>query len=187
MLPLLAQPLKSSPSATLGLCQRLQSPRLIALTGHRITLSKRVRFSRRSLSFCAAFLRIDERKPAAQQTRDFRYGSNPVFRVFPQHVRLGADSVAKLGCICQRSSSVSFCRALSRSPVEGAAASTHQHQRLTQRLQRASDCDRRWGTAEEVNEPPQVLRGCGEQHLVPRAAQASQSKPVEPEVLALAR
>ena len=76
---------------------------------------------------------------------------------------------------------MSFCRALSRSPVEGAAASTHQHQRLTQRLQRASDCDRRWGTAEEVNEPPQVLRGCGEQHLVPRAAQASQSKPVEPE------
>ncbi len=99
----------------------------------------------------------------------------------PLEFRLRRDSVAKLGCICQRSSSVSFCRALSRSPVEGAAASTHQHQRLTQRLQRASDCDRRWGTAEEVNEPPQVLRGCGEQHLVPRAAQASQSKPVEPE------
>src|SRR6266516_5555033 len=99
MLLLLAQPLKSSPSATLGLCQRLQSPRLIALTGHRITLSKRVRFSRRSLSFCAAFLRIDERKPAAQQTRDFRYGSNPVFRMFPLHVRLGAASRIPSGTV----------------------------------------------------------------------------------------
>ena len=33
----------------------------------------------------------------------------------------------------------------------------------------------------ELGEPPQVLRGCGEQDLVPGAAQASQSKPVEPE------
>ena len=33
----------------------------------------------------------------------------------------------------------------------------------------------------ELDEPPQVLRGCGEQNLVPRAAQASQPKPVEPE------
>ena len=38
----------------------------------------------------------------------------------------------------------------------------------------------RW-PAKELDEPPQVLRGCGEQNLVPRTAQASQPKPVEPE------
>ena len=59
--------------------------------------------------------------------------------------------------------------------------SAPRHQRLTQRLRRASSCERWWGTAEQLDEPPQVLRGCGEQHLVPDAAQASQSKPVEPE------
>ena len=36
-------------------------------------------------------------------------------------------------------------------------------------------------TAEELGKPPQVLRGSGEQDLVPRAAQATQSKPIEPE------
>ncbi len=70
---------------------------------------------------------------------------------------------------------------LSRSPVEGAAASAHRPPTLPQRLHRATSRDWRWGTAEDLNEPPQVLRGCGEQHFVPRAAQASQSKPVEPE------
>jgi hypothetical protein len=28
-----------------------------------------------------------------------------------------------------------------------------------------------WGTAEKPGEPPQVLRGCGEQHIAPDAAQ----------------
>ena len=73
-----------------------------------------------------------------------------------------------------------FAVSLSRTPVEGVSGSTRRHRHLT-RLRRASSYDRRWGTAEELNEPPQVLRGCGEQHLVPRAAQASQSKPVKPE------
>ena len=36
-------------------------------------------------------------------------------------------------------------------------------------------------TAEELGKPPQVLRGSGEQDLIPRAAQATQSKPIEPE------
>jgi hypothetical protein len=36
-----------------------------------------------------------------------------------------------------------------------------------------------WGTADELGEPPKVLRGSCEQHLVPNAAQSSQSKPVE--------
>jgi hypothetical protein len=35
--------------------------------------------------------------------------------------------------------------------------------------------------AEELGEAAQVLRRRGEQHLVPGAAQAPQSKPVEPE------
>src|SRR6266498_2695196 len=95
--------------------------------------------------------------------------------------RFRRDSVAKLGCICQRSSSVSFCRALvplSRRGSCGIDASAPTPDATPTAGKRR---DRRWGTAEEVNEPPQVLRGCGEQHLVPRAAQASQSKPVEPE------
>ena len=41
---------------------------------------------------------------------------------------------------------------------------------------------RRWRrTVEKLDEPPQILRGCGEQDLISRAGQASQSKPVEPE------
>jgi len=35
--------------------------------------------------------------------------------------------------------------------------------------------------AEELDGPLQVLRGCGEQDLVPGAAQAAQSKSIEPE------
>src|SRR5258708_6777048 len=62
------------------------------------------------------------------------------------------------------------------SSVEGVAAPTPDG-----RLGWASSCERSWGTAEQLDESPQVLRGCGEQHLVPRAAQASQSKAVEPE------
>src|SRR5829696_4324938 len=48
---------------------------------------------------------------------------------------------------------------LSRSPVEGVAASTH---RLTQRLRWASGCERWWSAAEQLDESPQVLRRCGE-------------------------
>src|SRR6516164_7453596 len=48
-------------------------------------------------------------------------------------------------------------------------------------LRRTSRRRQWWRTANELDEPPQVLRGCGEQHLVSRAAQASQSKPVQPE------
>ena len=59
----------------------------------------------------------------------------------------------------------------------GAAASTHR--RLTRQLC-GTGLRRQWRWP-ELDEPPQVLRGRGEQDLVPRAAQASQPKPVEPE------
>ena len=45
----------------------------------------------------------------------------------------------------------------------------------------ASNSQRWRGTAEELGEPPQVLRSCREQHFVPDAAQAPQPEPVEPE------
>jgi hypothetical protein len=32
---------------------------------------------------------------------------------------------------------------------------------------------------EELGKPPEVLRGCGEQHLIPGAAQAAQPKSIE--------
>jgi hypothetical protein len=56
-----------------------------------------------------------------------------------------------------------------------------RRRRLTHQLCGAGlRCQWRW-PAKELDEPAQVLRGCGEQNLVPRAAQASQAKPVEPE------
>ena len=73
-----------------------------------------------------------------------------------------------------------FCRALFRCPDEGVAASTHRYQRLTHQLCWTGRRQWRW-TAKKLDEPPQVLRGCCEQDLVPRTGQASQSKPVEPE------
>src|SRR5262245_3865795 len=42
------------------------------------------------------------------------------------------------------------------------SGSIRRDRRLTRRLGGTSGCDRRWGTAEELNEPPQILRGCGE-------------------------
>jgi hypothetical protein len=38
-----------------------------------------------------------------------------------------------------------------------------------------------WDAANELGEAPEVLRGGGEQHFIPRTAQPSQSKPIEPE------
>ena len=45
----------------------------------------------------------------------------------------------------------------------------------------ASSSQRWRGTAEELGEPPEVLRGCSQQHFVPDAVQAPQPETVEPE------
>ena len=52
---------------------------------------------------------------------------------------------------------------------------------LTRRLRKAGLCQRWRGTAEKPSEPPEVLRGCCQQHFVPDAAQAPQPETVEPE------
>src|SRR5580704_9752829 len=66
-----------------------------------------------------------------------------------------------------------FAVALFRSPDEGGAAATHRHRLLTQQLRRTGS-RRDWRrTAEELDETPQVLRGCSEQHLVLYSAQAA--------------
>ena len=96
------------------------------------------------------------------------------------NVRFWGDCVAKLGCICQRGVVCIFAVPYSAVPDEGVAASTHRYQRLTHRLCWTGRRQWRW-TAKKLDEPPQVLRGCGKQDLVPRTGQASQSKPVEPE------
>ena len=70
---------------------------------------------------------------------------------------------------------------LSRFPVAGVAASRRRQLWLTHLLRRASSCKRWWGTPEQLDEPLQILRGCGEQYLVSRPAQTSQPKPVKPE------
>ena len=62
--------------------------------------------------------------------------------------------------------------ALYRLPVEGGA---------TLELRQASSHERWRGSTQQLGEALQVLRGCGQQHLVPHAAQASQAKPIEPE------
>ena len=62
---------------------------------------------------------------------------------------------------------------------EGAAAATHRHRLLTHQLRRTGS-RRDWRrTAEELDETPQVLRGCSEQHLVLYSAQAAQPKSIE--------
>ena len=73
-----------------------------------------------------------------------------------------------------------FYLALFALPNEAVAAVTHQLQRLMRQLRRTSSCRWRW-TAQKFGEPPQVLRGRSKQDLVPDAAQAPQSKPVEPQ------
>ena len=70
---------------------------------------------------------------------------------------------------------------LSRFPIAGVAASRRRQLWLTHLLRRASSCKRWWGTPEQLDEPLQILRGCGEQYLVSRPAQTSQPKPVKPE------
>jgi len=66
-----------------------------------------------------------------------------------------------------------------RSPDEGAAAATHRHGLLTHQLDRTGG-RRDWRrTAEELDETPQVLRGCSEQHLILYSAQAAQPKSIE--------
>lgn len=52
---------------------------------------------------------------------------------------------------------------------------------MARRLHEAGRCQRWRGTAEKPGEPPEVLRGCCQQHFVPDAAQAPQPETVEPE------
>ena len=65
------------------------------------------------------------------------------------------------------------------SPDEGSCGIDTLAHLLTQQLRRTSGrFDWRW-TAEELDEPPQVLRGRSEQGPAPGAAQAAQSKSME--------
>ena len=89
------------------------------------------------------------------------------------------DCVVKLGRICRRGFSVSFDAALFVPASEAAAAARPQLQMMRQ-LRRTSCRQWRW-MAQELGETAQVLRGRGEQHFVPGAAQAPQSKPVKPQ------
>src|SRR5262245_11427760 len=57
----------------------------------------------------------------------------------------------------------------------------HRHGLVTQLLHWASSCRRWWGTPEQLDEPLQILRSCGEQYLISRPAQTSQPKPVKPQ------
>ena len=72
-----------------------------------------------------------------------------------------------------------FAVAFFRSPDEGAAAATPRHRLLTHQLRRTGS-RRDWRrTAEELDETPQVLRSCCEQHLVLCSVQAAQPKSIE--------
>src|ERR1700693_5741245 len=66
-----------------------------------------------------------------------------------------------------------------RSPDEGTAGATHRRHLLTHQLRRTSRRRDWWRAAEELDETPQVLRGCSEQHLVLDSAQAAQPKSIE--------
>jgi hypothetical protein len=66
-----------------------------------------------------------------------------------------------------------------RSPDEGAAGATHRRHLLTHQLRRTGRRSDWRRTAEELDETPQVLRGCSEQHLILYSAQAAQPKSIE--------
>src|SRR5262245_48367454 len=57
----------------------------------------------------------------------------------------------------------------------------HRHAWLAQLLRWATSCRRWWVTPEQLDEPLQILRGCGEQYLISRPVQTSQPKPVKPQ------
>ena len=66
-----------------------------------------------------------------------------------------------------------------RSPDEGTAGASHRRHLLTHQLRRTGS-RRDWRrTAEELDETPQVLRSCSEQHLILYSAQAAQPKSIE--------
>src|ERR1700688_1906347 len=66
-----------------------------------------------------------------------------------------------------------------RSPDEGTAGASHRRHLLTHQLRRTGS-PRDWRrTAEELDETPQVLRSCSEQHLILYSAQAAQPKSIE--------
>ena len=59
-------------------------------------------------------------------------------------------------------------------PDEGVAGATHRRHLLTRQLRRTGSRGDWRRTAEELDETPQVLRGCSEQHLILYSAQAAQ-------------
>ncbi len=64
---------------------------------------------------------------------------------------------------------------------EATAAAPHQLIWLMRQLRQAgSRCQGRW-PADELRQPPKILSGGREQHLVPRPAQAAQPKSIEPQ------
>jgi hypothetical protein len=74
-----------------------------------------------------------------------------------------------------------FVREFCHNPLFRSGIEPLRHRHLTHDLRRTSVWRQwRW-TAKELGEAAQVLRGGGEQYLVPGAAEAPQSKPVEPQ------
>src|SRR5215813_5777960 len=98
-------------------------------------------------------------------------------RTFGDVPRLSAF-VAKLDCSWRSGSAVNFGRALVQLSRESTAL-THRYRNLTPRLREANGGHRWRRTAEKLSKPHQVLCGCGEQHFILGAAQATQPKPVE--------
>ena len=93
-----------------------------------------------------------------------------------ENVSYQSDSVAKLRCIFGRGSSFFSVLVRLRSlQLRSMGIEPLEY------LGPASSYARRWSAAEEFNEASQVLCGCGKQHLVPGAGQASQPEPIKPE------
>lgn len=106
-------------------------------------------------------------------------GHKRTFRSAIDHVRSTPDCVAKLDGRLGSRRVVVFCDAPGRPLVlRGALPRIGS---TTGRLRETNSTPQRRWTTDELGKAPQVLRGSGEQDLVPRAAQTAQSKSIEPE------
>jgi prophage DNA circulation protein len=66
-----------------------------------------------------------------------------------------------------------------RNKKNGRGGAARRRHLLTHQLRRTGSGRDRRRTAEELDETPQVLRGCSEQHLIFYSTQAAQSKSIE--------
>jgi hypothetical protein len=101
-------------------------------------------------------------------------GSFATFSIPPGDVGYFFDCVAKLDRFCAAELGYRLIRLCAESILRRSRRFTAAHL-----LRRTGDWHQWWRPAEELDEAPQVLSGCGQQHLIFNPTQASQPQAVE--------